>query len=61
MVLFQEPMGALAPVGGEAAGHKGYGLAFMNELLVECYPVVILAGRKHIMKTTLSLMECCQS
>jgi uncharacterized oxidoreductase len=32
MVLFQEPMGALAAVGGEAAGHKGYGLAFINEL-----------------------------
>ncbi len=31
-VLYQEPKGALGPVGGPAAGHKGYGMALINEL-----------------------------
>ena len=31
-VLYNEPKGALGPAGGQAAGHKGYGMAFINEL-----------------------------
>jgi len=31
-VLYQEPKGALGPAGGADAGHKGYAMAFMNEL-----------------------------
>ena len=31
-VLYQEPKGALGPAGGPAAGHKGYGMAIINEL-----------------------------
>lgn len=31
-VLYQEPKGALGPVGGVDAGHKGYGMALINEL-----------------------------
>lgn len=31
-VLYREPKGALGPVGGVAAGHKGYGMALINEL-----------------------------
>jgi uncharacterized oxidoreductase len=31
-VLYSEPKGALGPFGGQEAGHKGYGMAFMNEL-----------------------------
>jgi len=31
-VLYREPKGALGPVGGAAAGHKGYGIALINEL-----------------------------
>lgn len=31
-VLYQEPRGALGPAGGAAAGHKGYGMALINEL-----------------------------
>lgn len=31
-VLYNEPKGALGPVGGRDAGHKGYGMAFINEL-----------------------------
>lgn len=32
-VMFQKPAGALLPLGGELGGHKGYGLAFVIELL----------------------------
>jgi uncharacterized oxidoreductase len=31
--MFREPRGALRPLGGEIAGHKGYCLALVNELL----------------------------
>ncbi len=31
-VLYSEPKGALGPAGGAAAGHKGYGMALINEL-----------------------------
>ena len=31
-VLYKEPYGALGPAGGVAAGHKGYGMAFINEI-----------------------------
>lgn len=31
-VLYQEPKGALGPAGGVDAGHKGYGMALINEL-----------------------------
>ncbi len=32
-VMFKQPGGALLPLGGELGGHKGYGLAFVFELL----------------------------
>ena len=32
-VLFSDPPGTILPVGGTAAGHKGYGLALINEML----------------------------
>jgi len=31
-VMMQEPFGALTPVGGQASGHKGFGLAAMCEI-----------------------------
>jgi len=32
-VMYREPRGALLPFGGQVAGHKGYGLALICELL----------------------------
>jgi len=32
-VLFAEPAGTILPIGGLEAGHKGYGLALLNEAL----------------------------
>lgn len=32
-VLYNEPKGAIGPFGGLEAGHKGYGMAVMNEML----------------------------